>query len=150
MDLGADELTTFRKVTFPLILPGVLAARPAGILPLDRRLHHHQLRIGHDQYVPILALQHHQNALPVQINVVGSMIFLGCGPPASATPGKPAARRLPGHGPGQDESMVEIASQPEASAGAGQGNCWPDHSVYLRPSGSRITRLRSSGAEAAC
>ncbi len=26
MDLGADEWTTFRKVTFPLIFPGILAA----------------------------------------------------------------------------------------------------------------------------
>jgi spermidine/putrescine transport system permease protein len=26
MDLGADELTTFRKVTFPLIFPGIMAA----------------------------------------------------------------------------------------------------------------------------
>ena len=26
MDLGANEITTFRKVTFPLILPGVMAA----------------------------------------------------------------------------------------------------------------------------
>jgi spermidine/putrescine transport system permease protein len=26
MDLGADELTTFRKVTFPLIMPGIVAA----------------------------------------------------------------------------------------------------------------------------
>ena len=36
--------------------------------------------------------------------------------------------------------MVEIASQPEASAGAGQAEPWPDHSV-IPPVWSRITNI---------
>src|SRR4029079_18306094 len=35
MDLGANELTTFRKVTFPLILPGVLAAGRISVMPSE-------------------------------------------------------------------------------------------------------------------
>ena len=34
MDLGANELTTFRRVTLPLIAPGVLAGRHAGLYPV--------------------------------------------------------------------------------------------------------------------
>ena len=35
-DLGANEWTTFRRVTFPLIAPGVLAGRDAGVHAVAR------------------------------------------------------------------------------------------------------------------
>ena len=41
MDLGADEWTTFRKVTLPLILPGHPGRRPARVRAVDRRLRDH-------------------------------------------------------------------------------------------------------------
>ncbi len=77
MDLGADELTTFRKVTFPLILPGVLAA---GLLAFSLSIDDFIITSfvsGTTNTFPIWAYSIIKNALPVQINVVGSMIFLG-------------------------------------------------------------------------
>ena len=56
MDLGANEWTTFWRVTFPLIFPGIMAAALLAFSPVDRRLRHHELRVGHDQHVPHLGL----------------------------------------------------------------------------------------------
>ena len=60
MDLGATPWATFWKVTFPLILPGHHGRRPARLLALDRRLHRHQLHLGHGHDVPDLGLGQHQ------------------------------------------------------------------------------------------
>ena len=77
MDLGADELTTFRKVTFPLIFPGVLAA---GLLAFSLSIDDFIITSfvsGTTNTFPIWVYSIIKNALPVQINVVGSMVFLG-------------------------------------------------------------------------
>lgn len=77
MDLGADELTTFRKVTFPLIFPGVLAA---GLLAFSLSIDDFIITSfvsGTTNTFPIWVYSIIRNALPVQINVVGSMVFLG-------------------------------------------------------------------------
>ena len=47
MDLYADEMQTFRRVTLPLVAPGILAGGAAGVLAVVRRLHHHELQLGH-------------------------------------------------------------------------------------------------------
>jgi spermidine/putrescine transport system permease protein len=76
-DLGADELTTFRKITFPLILPGVMAA---GLLAFSLSIDDFIITSfvsGTTNTFPIWAYSIIKNALPVQINVVGSMVFLG-------------------------------------------------------------------------
>jgi spermidine/putrescine transport system permease protein len=77
MDLGADELTTFWKVTFPLIFPGVLAA---GLLAFSLSIDDFIITSfvsGTTNTFPIWVYSVIKNALPVQINVVGSMVFLG-------------------------------------------------------------------------
>ncbi len=77
MDLGADELTTFWKVTFPLIFPGVLAA---GLLAFSLSIDDFIITSfvsGTTNTFPLWAYSIIKNALPVQINVVGSMVFLG-------------------------------------------------------------------------
>ena len=50
MDLGANEWTTFQKVTLPLIAPAMLAAGAPRLRALDRRLRDHvpQCRAGTD------------------------------------------------------------------------------------------------------
>jgi spermidine/putrescine transport system permease protein len=77
MDLGADELTTFRKVTFPLILPGITAAALLAFsLSIDDFVITNFVS-GTTNTFPIWVYSIQRNALPVQINVVGSMVFLG-------------------------------------------------------------------------
>ena len=76
MDLGADEWTTFRKVTFPLILPGVLAA---GMLAFSLSIDDFVITnfvSGTTNTFPIWVWGIIKNALPAQINVIGSIIFL--------------------------------------------------------------------------
>ncbi len=77
MDLGANELTTFWKVTFPLILPGIMAA---GLLAFSLSIDDFVITnfvSGTTNTFPIWVYSIQRNALPVQINVVGSIVFLG-------------------------------------------------------------------------
>ena len=77
MDLGANELTTFWKITFPLILPGILAAALLAFsLSIDDFVITNFVS-GTTNTFPIWIYGVIRNALPVQINVIGSMIFLG-------------------------------------------------------------------------
>jgi len=56
MDLYATESTTFWKVTFPLIFPGIMAAAVPRLLAVDRRLRDHLVRLRHDQHLSHLGL----------------------------------------------------------------------------------------------
>jgi spermidine/putrescine transport system permease protein len=77
MDLGANELVTFWKVTFPLILPGVMAAALLAFsLSIDDFVITNFVS-GTTNTFPIWIYAIQRNALPVQINVIGSIIFLG-------------------------------------------------------------------------
>jgi spermidine/putrescine transport system permease protein len=76
MDLGANEWTTFWKVTFPLILPGIMAAAMlAFALSIDDFIITNFVS-GTTNTFPIWVYSIQKNALPVQINVIGSIIFL--------------------------------------------------------------------------
>jgi spermidine/putrescine transport system permease protein len=76
MDLGANELMTFWKVTFPLILPGIMAAALLAFsLSIDDFVITNFVS-GTTNTFPIWIYSIQKNALPVQINVIGSIIFL--------------------------------------------------------------------------
>ena len=76
MDLGANEWTTFWKVTFPLILPGILAAALlAFTLSIDDFIIT-QFTAGTEQTFPIWVWASIRNNLPPQIHVIGTMVFV--------------------------------------------------------------------------
>jgi spermidine/putrescine transport system permease protein len=77
MDLGASELVTFRKVTFPLIAPAMLAAALLGFaLSIDDFVITFFNAGSQTQTFPIFVWTTAQRALPPQINVVASAIFI--------------------------------------------------------------------------
>ncbi len=76
MDLGANELTTFRKVTLPLIAPAMLAAALLGFaLSIDDFVITY-FSAGSTQTFPIFVWGIARVAVPPQVNVVASAIFL--------------------------------------------------------------------------
>jgi spermidine/putrescine transport system permease protein len=75
MDLGADEWTTFRKVTLPLIFPGILAAALlAFALSIDDFVIT-QFTAGPDQTFPLWVYGASRIGVPPQVNVMGTIIF---------------------------------------------------------------------------
>jgi spermidine/putrescine transport system permease protein len=76
MDLGANEWTTFRKVTFPLILPGVMAA---ALLAFSLSIDDYVITAftsGQTQTFPLFIYGSQLRGIPVQVNVIGTMIFV--------------------------------------------------------------------------
>jgi spermidine/putrescine transport system permease protein len=76
MDLGATPWATFRKVTLPLIAPGVMAAALiAFALSVDDFVITY-FNAGSETTFPLFVWGAARVAVPPQINVIGSMIFL--------------------------------------------------------------------------
>jgi spermidine/putrescine transport system permease protein len=76
MDLGANEWTTFQKVTLPLIAPAMVAAGLLGFaLSIDDFVITY-LNAGPVQTFPIFVWGIARVAVPPQVNVVASAIFL--------------------------------------------------------------------------
>jgi spermidine/putrescine transport system permease protein len=76
MDLGANELTTFRKVTLPLIAPGIIAGfLLAFALSIDDFVITY-FNAGTQVTFPLFVWGAARVAIPPQINVIGSAIFL--------------------------------------------------------------------------
>jgi spermidine/putrescine transport system permease protein len=76
MDLGANEWSTFWRVTFPLIFPGILAASLLAFsLSIDDFVITNFVS-GTQNTFPIWTYGIIRNALPAQINVIGSIVFL--------------------------------------------------------------------------
>ena len=77
MDLGANEWTTFWKVTFPLILPGIMAAALLAFsLSIDDFIVTN-FTSGRENTFPVWIWGTIRNNLPPQVNVIGTMIFAG-------------------------------------------------------------------------
>jgi spermidine/putrescine transport system permease protein len=76
MDLGADPLTTFRKITLPLIAPAMLAAALLGFaISIDDFVITY-LNAGSTQTFPLFVWGAARVSVPPQVNVVASAIFL--------------------------------------------------------------------------
>jgi spermidine/putrescine transport system permease protein len=76
MDLGANELTTFRKITLPLIAPAMLAAALLGFaLSIDDFVITYFVA-GGEQTFPVYVWGIARVAVPPQVNVVASAIFI--------------------------------------------------------------------------
>jgi spermidine/putrescine transport system permease protein len=76
MDLGANEWTTFWKVTLPLIAPGVLAA---GLLAFALSIDDFVITYfnsGSTTTFPLFVWGSARVATPPQINVIGTLIFV--------------------------------------------------------------------------
>ena len=76
MDLGANELTTFRKVTLPLLAPAILSAALLGFaLSIDDFVITYFVA-GGEQTFPVFVWGIARVSVPPQVNVVASAIFL--------------------------------------------------------------------------
>jgi spermidine/putrescine transport system permease protein len=75
MDLYADERTTFFKVTFPLVLPGIIAAALLAFsLSFDDYIVT-AFNAGQAQTFPLWVYGTNLRGLPAQANVVGAAMF---------------------------------------------------------------------------
>jgi len=76
MDLGATEAQTFWRVTFPLILPGIVAA---GLLAFSLSIDDFVITnftAGRTQTFPLFIYAQARVGIPVQAYVIGTVIFL--------------------------------------------------------------------------
>jgi spermidine/putrescine transport system permease protein len=75
-DLYANEWTTFWRVTFPLILPGVIAA---ALLAFSLSIDDYVITAftsGRTETFPLFIYGAQQRGIPVQVNVIGTIIFV--------------------------------------------------------------------------
>ena len=75
-DLYANEWTTFWRVTFPLILPGMIAA---ALLAFSLSIDDYVITAftsGGSETFPLYIYGAQQRGIPVQVNVIGTIIFL--------------------------------------------------------------------------
>jgi spermidine/putrescine transport system permease protein len=76
MDLGADEWQTFRRVTFPLIFPGILAA---ALLAFALSIDDYVITsfvAGRSITFPLWVFGVSRLGVPPEVNVLGTLIFL--------------------------------------------------------------------------
>jgi spermidine/putrescine transport system permease protein len=75
MDLGATEWTTFRKVTLPMIAPGVAAAAMlAAALSIDDYVIT-SFNAGQTQTFPLFIFGATRQGVPAEVNVLGTLLL---------------------------------------------------------------------------
>jgi spermidine/putrescine transport system permease protein len=76
MDLYADEMQTFWRVTFPLVLPGIVSAALLSFsLSFDDFIITN-LNAGQSVTFPMFVYGANQRGVPMQVNVVGTAMFV--------------------------------------------------------------------------
>jgi spermidine/putrescine transport system permease protein len=76
MDLGANEFTTFRKVTLPLIAPAILSGLLLSFaLSVDDFVVTY-FNAGSEVTFPLFVWGAAQRGVPPQVNVMGTVIFV--------------------------------------------------------------------------
>jgi spermidine/putrescine transport system permease protein len=74
-DLGADPFTTFRKITLPLIWPGIIAgAMLAFALSIDDFVVSN-FTAGTEVTFPLYIFGAAQRGIPVQVYIIATMLF---------------------------------------------------------------------------
>jgi spermidine/putrescine transport system permease protein len=76
-DLGADPWTTFRKITLPLLMPGIIAG---GLLAFALSIDDYVVTsfvAGQVETFPLWVYGATRIGVPPQVNVMGTLIFLG-------------------------------------------------------------------------
>ena len=76
MDLGANEFTTFRKVTLPLIAPAIVAGALLSFAPSIDDFVITYFNAGSEITFPIFVWGSAQRGVPPQVNVFGTVIFV--------------------------------------------------------------------------
>ncbi|MBN8866441.1 MAG: ABC transporter permease [Solirubrobacterales bacterium] len=74
-DLGANALTTFWKVTLPLIAPGVLSAALLSFAISIDDFVISNFNSGSEVTFPLYIFGANQRGIPVQVNVIATMLF---------------------------------------------------------------------------
>ena len=106
MDLGADEWTTFRKVTLPLIAPAILSALLLGFaLSLDDFVITYFIS-GSEATFPVYVWGAARIGVPPQVNVIGTAIFVIALTAASSTS---SSRPVGQRNPNERQPMKEAA-----------------------------------------
>ncbi len=117
MDLGANEWATFWKVTFPIILPGILAA---ALLAFSLSIDDYVITsftAGRTSTFPIYIWGSARVGVPVQVNVIGTAFFLiAVGFVALTTVLQGRANRPPKPAGSPDAATLPAAERSLASA----------------------------------
>jgi spermidine/putrescine transport system permease protein len=120
-DLGADAFTTFRKITLPLLMPGIIgAAMLSFALSIDDFVVSN-FNSGTTVTFPLYIFGAAQRGIPVEVNVIATMLFaITVGAMVFTVWQQRRAERLAAVRPEQEgEPVARLAMPPPAPGAAG-------------------------------